>query len=221
MPRTKKPEQQPEMQSSPLKTQSKKMTPEKQKKQEDVKPSPVKDVSKMSNEVVEPQTSVDTPAASVDATLETSLSDEFTSILGQVQSLTQHLTGLKTALRTLEKKTARELKQANKAKKKSKNAKANRQPSGFVKPTLISDELASFLDKPKGTELARTDVTKEINVYIREHKLQDPTNGRRILADDKLKALLHLKSEDELTYFNLQKFMSPHFAKATPKPVAV
>jgi len=77
------------------------------------------------------------------------------------------------------------------------------------------------LDKPKGTELARTDVTKEINVYIREHKLQDPTNGRRILADDKLKALLHLKSEDELTYFNLQKFMSPHFAKATPKPVAV
>lgn len=151
--------------------------------------------------------------------METSLADEFTTILAQVQQATQHLTVIKTALRTLEKKTARELKQANKAKKKSKNAKANRQPSGFVKPTLISNELALFLGKSKGTELARTEVTKEINCYIREHKLQDPTNGRRILADAKLKELLKLTSEDELTYFNLQKYMSPHFAKATPKPV--
>lgn len=129
--------------------------------------------------------------------METSLADEFTTILAQVQQATQHLTVIKTALRTLEKKTARELKQANKAKKKSKNAKANRQPSGFVKPTLISNELALFLGKSKGTELARTEVTKEINCYIREHKLQDPTNGRRILADAKLKELLKLTSEDE------------------------
>ena len=43
---------------------------------------------------------------------------------------------------------------------------------------------------------------------------QDPQNGRRILADSKLKKLLKLTDTDELTYFNLQRYMSPHFAKA-------
>lgn len=214
MPRVKKTEPEPEMPSSHVKPQLKK----EKKKQEEVKPVPMKEV--VDNEVLTKSSVLPDPAAPGEV-LEISLTEEFTSILSQVQVLTQNLTGLKNSLRFLEKKTARELKQANKAKKKSKHAKANRQPSGFVKPTLISDELAAFLGKPKGSELARTDVTKEINCYIREHKLQDPTNGRRILADDKLKTLLHLNSEDELTYFNLQKYMSPHFAKATPKPVAV
>ena len=90
----------------------------------------------------------------------------------------------------------------------------NRSPSGFVKPTKISKELAKFLGKPHGTEMARTEVTREINTYIRAHKLQDPKNGRRILADSKLRTLLKLKKDDELTYFNLQRYMSPHFAKS-------
>ncbi len=72
-----------------------------------------------------------------------------------------------------------------------------------------------------GTEMARTEVTREINSYIRAHKLQDPKNGRRILADAKLRKLLKLKKDDELTYFNLQRYMSPHFAKANKAlPVA-
>ena len=87
--------------------------------------------------------------------------------------------------------------------------------SGFVKPTKISNELALFLGKPKDSEMARTDVTREINKYIRAHNLQDPNNGRHILADAKLKKLLKLKKDDNLTYFNLQKYMSPHFAKAS------
>ena len=65
--------------------------------------------------------------------------------------------------------------------------------------------------------MARTEVTREINAYIREHKLQDKENGRKIIADKKLTGLLKLKKGDELTYFNLQKYMSPHFAKATDK----
>ena len=65
--------------------------------------------------------------------------------------------------------------------------------------------------------MARTEVTREINNYIREHKLQDPKNGRHIIADSKLKKLLKLTSKDNLTYFNLQRYMSPHFAKAVPK----
>ena len=114
----------------------------------------------------------------------------------------------------LEKKTTREFKQVQKQNAKRKRKQGNRSPSGFVKPTLISNELASFLGKANGVEMARTEVTREINNYIRQHSLQDKSNGRKINADKKLSTLLNLKKDDELTYFNLQKFMSHHFAKA-------
>ena len=151
---------------------------------------------------------------------DTPLATEFTQVLAQVQMLAQQFSVLRVSLRALEKKASRELKIANKASKKNKRAKSNRQPSGFVKPTQISAELATFLGKAKGVEMARTEVTKEINTYIRAHSLQDPKNGRRIIPDANLTSLLKLKGEDDLTYFNLQKFMSPHFAKAGAVVVA-
>jgi chromatin remodeling complex protein RSC6 len=89
----------------------------------------------------------------------------------------------------------------------------NRANAGFVKPTRISDELAIFLEKSSGSEMARTEVTRDINLYIRAHKLQDPKNGRKIIPDAKLSVLLKLGKDQELTYFNLQRFLSPHFAK--------
>jgi chromatin remodeling complex protein RSC6 len=144
-------------------------------------------------------------------------STEFFAKLNQVSSL---LASLKTEFRSLEKKWSRELKVAQKSQAKRKRKSGNRQPSGFVKPTKISDELANFLEKPTGTEMARTDVTREINTYIRANKLQDKDNGRKINPDAKLASLLKLKKTDELTYFNLQRYMSPHFSK-TEKPVSV
>ena len=88
-----------------------------------------------------------------------------------------------------------------------------RRPSGFTTPTRISNELAKFLGKPAGTEMARTDVSRHINTYIRVNKLADPQNSRIINADSKLRSLLRLGKNDELTYFNLQKYMRPHFHK--------
>ena len=124
-------------------------------------------------------------------------------------------TALRSEFRMLERQTARELKNAQKASQKKKRKVGNRAPSGFVKPALISNELASFLGKPEGSEMARTDVTREINKYIRTNNLQDKENGRKINPDKKLTSLLKLKKDDELTYFNLQRYMSPHFAKAS------
>ena len=146
------------------------------------------------------------------------LSDSFTELLGQLSALRSQLTTITGNVRTLQKRADKELKVALKSAKKRKN-NGPRAPSGFVKPTKISLELAKFLGKPKGTEMARTEVTREINGYIREHKLQDPVNGRKILADDKLRKLLRLEKSDELTYFNLQKFMSPHFEKKSANTV--
>ena len=145
------------------------------------------------------------------------MGDQFTALLAQLSALRSQLTTVTSQVRALSKRADRELKQAQKAGRKKRKS-GNRAPSGFVKPTKISVELATFLGKAKGTEMARTEVTREINSYIRAHKLQDPKNGRRILADAKLRKLLKLKKEDELTYFNLQRYMSPHFAKASKAP---
>ena len=56
-------------------------------------------------------------------------------------------------------------------------------------------------------------MSEDVLDRLREHNLQDPSNGRKIIPDGKLKKLLKLQKNDELTYFNLQKYMSPHFAK--------
>jgi chromatin remodeling complex protein RSC6 len=137
-------------------------------------------------------------------------SAEFSAKLNQLGSL---IASLKSEYKTMERQWTKDIKAAQKASKKGKRKTGNRQPSGFVKPTKISDELAKFLEKPTGSEMARTDVTREINQYIRKHNLQDKENGRKINPDAKLQSLLKLKKTDELTYFNLQRYMSPHFAK--------
>ena len=138
-------------------------------------------------------------------------SAEFSTKLQQIVSL---ITGLRTEYRSLEKAWARDIKIAQKQSSKRKRKTGTRSPSGFVKPTKISDELATFLDKPSGSEMARTEVTRHINEYIRNNKLQDSENGRKIHPDPKLAKLLKVTPADELTYFNLQKYMSPHFAKS-------
>jgi upstream activation factor subunit UAF30 len=146
---------------------------------------------------------------------EAPVAEQSIEFLAKLQQLGVLISSLKTEYRTLEKKWTRELKTAQKQSSKRKRKAGNRAPSGFVKPTRISDELAKFLEKPAGSEMARTEVTRDINKYIRTHNLQDKENGRKINPDTKLAALLKLKKTDELTYFNLQRYMSPHFAKAT------
>ena len=156
----------------------------------------------------------------VDSVVESSVAtriNEFSAKLQQVASL---FASIKGDFKNLEKAVSRELKSAQKSSKRSKSS-GNRQPSGFVKPTKISDELATFLGKESGVEMARTSVSKEINAYIREKGLQDASNGRKINPDASLTKLLNLQKEDELTYFNLQRYMKHHFIKAVPVDAAV
>ena len=171
-------------------------------------------------EAAAPSANVVISAASPVASESSSLTDDFSSFLTKLQNVTSLLSALKSEFRLLEKKSARQLKVSQKASAKRKQSSSNRAPSGFVQPTLISDELAGFLGKTKGSKMARTEVTREINAYIRSNNLQDKENGRRINADNNLSTLLKLKKGDELTYFNLQRYMSPHFAKTAKAAVA-
>lgn len=158
-----------------------------------------------------------TPTANVETSetnIVTQVADEFTQFINKFQAMISQFSALKTELRLIEKKTTKELKIAQKLTNKKKR-KGTRAPSGFVKPAPISNELADFLGLNHGSEMARTDVTREINKYIREHSLQDSNNGRKINPDTKLSTLLNVTPEIELTYFNLQKYMGPHFPKKT------
>ena len=189
--------------SKQTKQEKPKSAAKKSTKKED-KVEPVKPVEVVVEKVTEP--------VEVDEVM--LISKDFSSFLEKLQQVNTLLSSLKTEFRGLEKRTTREFKVVQKQNAKRKRKQGNRSPSGFVKPTLISHELADFLKKSHGSEMARTEVTREINAYIREHKLQDKDNGRKINADKKLTSLLKLKKDDELTYFNLQKYMSHHFAKA-------
>ena len=181
------------------------------------KPKAVKQEAASAPEPVAAPTPTPTPvveAASADATAEVSVTEQSLEFIAKLQQLGLLISSLKTEYRTLEKKWTRELKASQKQNSRRKRKTGIRKPSGFVKPTRISDELATFLGKDVGSEMARTEVTREINAYIRANKLQDENNGRTINPDIKLASLLKIQKPDILTYFNLQRYMSPHFAKS-------
>ena len=162
--------------------------------------------------------SADVPAV---PSTESVIASQFASISSKLQQVVAFAATLRSELRALERHAVKEIRTAQKASAKKRRKVGNRAPSGFVKPTLISKELSEFLGKTDGSEMARTEVTREINAYIRNNNLQDKENGRRINPDTKLKSLLKLKKGEELTYFNLQRYMSPHFATAKTTAAAV
>ena len=137
--------------------------------------------------------------------------DEFVAIINNISLIKSSLTDLQNSLRGLEKKTNKKFKNYIRENRKFKN-RGNKQPSGFAKPTKISNKLCTFLNKPDGTEMARTEVTQQLIKYIKENNLQNTENKKLIQPDEKLTDLLDINNtETELTYFNLQSFMNKHF----------
>ena len=144
------------------------------------------------------------------STLSTKLAD-FGSKIHQATAI---LSSMKADFKLLEKTVSRELKSASKSKRNKKVATGNRQPSGFVKPSVISEELIQFLGKEAGTMMSRVEVSKGINAYITANNLKDATSGRQINPDANLAKLLKIGKDEILTYFNLQKYLKIHFIKA-------
>jgi chromatin remodeling complex protein RSC6 len=153
---------------------------------------------------------VDAPAI-VDASTLASKLNDFGS---KIQQVTTILSSMKADYKLLEKSVSRELKAASKSKKSKKASSGNRQPSGFVKPSVISDELITFLGKEAGTMMSRVEVSKGINAYITANNLKDKVSGRQINPDAKLATLLKIGKDEVLTYFNLQRYLKIHFVKS-------
>ena len=143
---------------------------------------------------------------------EVTLDRAFNDFYENIQNIKKQLQTLTVEWRELRKHAEKEIKQAKKMTKKKKGTK--RAPSGFLKPTQISDQLAKLLGKEKGTLMSRTAVTKEFKKYIDEHDLQDPDNGKFIIPNSDMTKLLNLKKSDpKLQWFNIQSFLKYHFIK--------
>ena len=101
--------------------------------------------------------------------------------------------------------------------KPNKAAKKIKMDIGFNIQRLITPELCDFMKLEKGSMTTFNEATKTIMNYISEHKLQDTSNQVRrkyIIADKVLCKMFNLGDKDEknnLTYFNLAKYIYPHF----------
>jgi len=144
------------------------------------------------------------------STLAGALLAEIAEFNKNFQAWNNYGNALKSNIKNIAKFSSRVSKNADKSTKRKKNAKTR--PSGFEKPTPISDELAVFFGKELGSLMARTEVSKQIHEYVMSQKLQNEKNRRIIHPDPKLKQLLNVNN-DELTYFNLQKYLKYHFKK--------
>ena len=139
---------------------------------------------------------------------------------------------LTSSLKRVQKAYLRECRELTKQKssknrKKSKDPnRPKRAPSGFAKPTQITNTLCDFLEVPHGKMVARTDVTKKVTQYIKNNNLQVPSNKRQFIPDNKLQSILGpldtvkigkdglTDAQKGYTYFNLQKYISSQFPKS-------
>ena len=76
--------------------------------------------------------------------------------------------------------------------------------SAFSKPLKPSKELSAVVGNDP---LPRTEVVKKVWEYIKKHKLQNETNKKEILADDKLKVIFE---KDKVTMFEMNKYLNAH-----------
>ena len=155
----------------------------------------------------------DTPSADMSAeTPSNELFSQFEGILAGLSGVKLQINNLQQQVKQVEKVMRRQMKGLQKEAQKNKS-KGVRKPSGFATPSKVTKELCEFMNKDDGTEIARTEVTKALVAYIKSHKLENATNSQIITPDSKLKYLLGVCDGDELTYFNIQKYMNKHFVK--------
>lgn len=136
----------------------------------------------------------------------TTSSARIASLLTAVQGCATAIKDITTTLKVLQKEVTK-LEKAAAGKKRVATAGAN----GFSKPIPISAELCVFLGLPNESTLSRNDVTKLLNAYIKENALQDTTDKRVILPNERLSSITKLEDGQKLTFFTLQRAIKHHF----------
>ncbi|KAL3843932.1 hypothetical protein ACJIZ3_001335 [Penstemon smallii] len=126
--------------------------------------------------------------------------------------LSKHIWPLDEVVKSSQKERQRQPKQdeevdSDEAKRKEKPKKGG--GSGLTAPLPLSDALVKFFGTGEN-ELSRVDVVKKMWQYIKENELQDPSDKRMVICDDKLKELFEV---DSFRGFGVSKLLTPHFMK--------
>ena len=167
--------------------------------------------------VVVASTPVEQVAAPAPAAPATTLEEDLKSMTSRLNTLRETVVSLLGEVKRLDKRVHREIKDARKRKRRVKTEEGPdakpRTPSIFERPVQITEELCTFLAQPKGTLMSRSQVTKGVNQYVKDHNLK---NKHDIKPDAALKKLLLVPETEALTYFNLQRYLNRHYVKAVP-----
>jgi upstream activation factor subunit UAF30 len=161
--------------------------------------------------------------AATEATTETAVVSPHDTLETLANDMIKMAKSLLETARQAKKEHAKVVKKAEQGGKKRRaksDGESTHSNSVFLQPSKISPALAKFCGVSSDTMLSRTESTRKIAAYIKEHDLQNPENRREIRADATLTALFALTSEDKLNYFNLQRYIKPHFIKEVKPEVA-
>lgn len=158
------------------------------------------------------------PAAAVAAVPTTTLDEDLKSVTTYLNTVRETVMSLLGHVKRLDKRVHREIKDARKRKRRVKvedgaEGAKPRTPSIFERPVAVTEELCAFLGLASGTLISRSQVTKGVNNYVKEKELK---NKHSIQPDASLKKLLAIPDGDNLTYFNLQKYLNRHYIKTVP-----
>jgi chromatin remodeling complex protein RSC6 len=170
------------------------------------------DTENTTDEIVENTIDESKPIKKNSEQTESVFLSKLTSFLTKVSVVNKEVRELQTIGRTLEKDFNAVVRALSKKKNKHRNNE-NRALSGFAMPSLLSNELYTFLDIQEGTLIPRKQVTRMLNEYIKENNLRNETDRRIILPDDNLKRIFNCTENDNVTYFNLQSYVKHHFIK--------
>lgn len=152
------------------------------------------------------------PVAEESAVAEITWNEELKTLQTTVEAQITTLKSVLANLKRLEKRVTKEIKDAKKKRKVARKENADGTPAvvPFQIPKPITDELGLFLGKGKNATASRSEVTKFISAYVKQKGLGDKHN---IKADAPLMKLLGITAADQLTYFNLQKYLNKHYVK--------
>lgn len=154
---------------------------------------------------------VATAVADVAAVETKTVEQEIAALIAVHQQLRdQSVSAIKT-LQRLQKRVAKEVKEAGRRRRRSKKeddgSVKEKRPTIFTTPVTLKDELCAFLGKPKGSQMTPADVTRAFSAYVDSHKLKDAEKGHTIHPDAAMRKVLGVKDNEALTYRNIQSYL--------------
>jgi hypothetical protein len=166
-------------------------------------------------------TAVEVPAVPV---VVKSVDEEIAELVTVHQKLRDESVAAIKTLQRLQKRVARDMKEAGKRRKRVKKEGEDgvikeKRPTTFTTPVTLKDDLCSLLGKAKGTQMTPADVTRAFKQYVEAHSLKDVEKGHTIHPDAAMRKALSILEGEEVTYRNIQKYLYKQYILPEKKKV--